>query len=130
MFTIEQIKAAYSLVKSGADFPRYIQDLMKLGIMGYETYVRDGHSLYFGRGGYHVGSDAKYAVLTVADVGNRSLFVKGLKAHQQGQTDYLAFCRMSAEQGVEKWVVDMEKMTCTYFDKGGKEMLVETIPGR
>jgi uncharacterized protein YbcV (DUF1398 family) len=102
---------------------------MKLGVMGYETYVRDGHSLYFGRGGYNAGSEAKYTPLTVADTSNRTVFMKELKAHQQGQTDYPTFCRMSAEQGVEKWVVDMERMTCTYFDKAGKEILVEEIPG-
>ncbi|HVU53579.1 MAG TPA: DUF1398 family protein [Puia sp.] len=129
MFTIEQIKAAHSKVKSGTDFPNYIQDLMKLGVMGYETYVIDGHSLYFGRGGYTIGSEAKYPSLTVADTSEADAFVKGLKAHQHGQTDYPSFCRMSAGQGVEKWVVDIEKMTCTYFDKAGREMLVEQIPG-
>lgn len=32
MFTIEQIKEAHSKVKSGADFPNYIQDLIILGV--------------------------------------------------------------------------------------------------
>lgn len=31
MFTIEQIKTAHSQVKSGADFPAYIQEIKKLG---------------------------------------------------------------------------------------------------
>ncbi|MGF7024877.1 MULTISPECIES: DUF1398 domain-containing protein [Sphingobacterium] len=31
MFTIEQIEAAHSNVKSGADFPAYIRDIKKLG---------------------------------------------------------------------------------------------------
>jgi hypothetical protein len=30
MFTIEQIDQAHSKVKSGADFPKYIQDLKNL----------------------------------------------------------------------------------------------------
>ncbi len=29
MFTVEQIKTAHSKVKSGADFPAYIQDIKK-----------------------------------------------------------------------------------------------------
>lgn len=32
MFTIQQIKDAHSKVKSGADFPAYIQDIKKLGV--------------------------------------------------------------------------------------------------
>lgn len=32
MFTAEQLKAAHSQVKSGADFPAYIQDIRKLGV--------------------------------------------------------------------------------------------------
>ncbi len=43
MFTLEQIKSAHSKVKSGADFPNYIQDLINLGIKSYHTYVSDGH---------------------------------------------------------------------------------------
>jgi hypothetical protein len=39
MFAIEQIKAAHSKVKSGADFLNYVQDLIKLGITSYETLV-------------------------------------------------------------------------------------------
>jgi uncharacterized protein YbcV (DUF1398 family) len=43
MFTVEQIKAAYSKVRSGADFPTYIKEIKKLGITHYEAYVADGH---------------------------------------------------------------------------------------
>ena len=45
MFTIDQIKEAHSKVKSGADFPQYVQDLIKLGVIHYTTYVRDGHTV-------------------------------------------------------------------------------------
>jgi hypothetical protein len=34
MFTIAQIKKAHSKVKSGEDFPVYIQDLIALGVQG------------------------------------------------------------------------------------------------
>lgn len=34
MFTLDQIKAAHNKVKSGADFPAYIQDL----ILRLETF--------------------------------------------------------------------------------------------
>lgn len=31
MFTLEQIELAHSKVKSGAEFPRYIQEIKELG---------------------------------------------------------------------------------------------------
>jgi len=40
----EQIKAAHSKVKSGADFPAYIQDIKKTGVTFYETSLTDDHT--------------------------------------------------------------------------------------
>lgn len=42
MFTVEQIKAAHSKVKSGADFPAYIQEIKSLGVTHYEAYSLTG----------------------------------------------------------------------------------------
>ena len=128
MFTIEQIKSAHSKVKSGADFPKYVQDLISLGVISYDTYVTDGHAEYFGKDGFQIASDAKYSVLHVAERSDSQTFINRLKIHQQGQTDYLTFCNDSANNGVEKWVVDTQKMTCTYYDKSGNNMLEEQIP--
>ena len=128
MFTVEQIKAAHSKVKSGADFPAYIQDIKKTGVTFYETFVTDGHTDYFGANNYKATIPAKYEALTIADISNADNFKADLKAHQQGETDYLTFIRMCARFGIEKWEVRMDKMTCTYYDKAGNEILVEQIP--
>ena len=128
MFTIEQIKAAHSKVKSGADFPAYVQDLIKLGVTKYETYVSDGHTLYFGKDTYSIQSEARYSAMEISNRSDKSEFVKGLKEHQDGKTNFPAFCVVSAQTGVEKWIGDFVKMTCTYYDKAGKEMLMEHIP--
>lgn len=128
MFTIEQIKEAHGKVKSGADFPSYIQDLKKLGVTYYETFVVDGHTDYYGVNDYKIISPAKYEMLTVAEKSNEEQFKTDLKIHQDGKTDYPTFCSDCAKSGIEKWAVCMEKMTCTYYDKAGKEMLVEEIP--
>lgn len=129
MFTLEQIKSAHSKVKSGADFPNYIQDIIKLGVTAYETFVRDGHTLYKGNNGYAIQAGPRYEALKVNNTSDASTFQKDLKEHQQGKTDFPTFCRLSAAHGVEKWRVDTQKMTCTYFDKAGNEMLKEIIPG-
>ena len=127
MFTIEQIKAAHAKVKSGADFPAYVQDLIELGVTGYKTYVTDGHTIFLGKNDYKMESAPKYATLTIAGTGNKPRFEKDLKAHQQGKTDYLTFCRDCAGSGVEKWMVCMTKITCTYYNKAGDQMLEEAI---
>src|SRR5690606_38381246 len=128
MFTIKQIKAAHSKVKSGADYPHYIQDLIKLGVTSYDTYVTDGNTFYKGTNGYEITSGAKYETLKIAVKSNKNQFTVNLKAHQQGKSDYHTFCTQCAESGIEKWAVDLVKMTCTYHDKTGAKILVEKIP--
>ena len=49
MFTVEQIKEAHSKVKSGADFPKYIQDIKQLGVTAFKTWVVDSQTEYFGK---------------------------------------------------------------------------------
>ena len=128
MFTVEQIKAAHSIVKSGADFPAYIKEIKGLGVTHYEAYVTDGHIDYHGANNYTVKVPEKYEPLVIADASKGEEFKKELLAHQQGKTDYPTFCADCARTGVEKWVADLIKMTCTYHNKMGTEILVETIP--
>lgn len=128
MFTLEQIKAAHANVRSGADFPQYIRDLIALGVVSYETWVKDGHTDYAGKDGHRVSSPSNYEALVITDTANAGQFKSDLKAHQQGQTDYPTFCRDCAASGIEKWVVSTESMTCTYFDKAGNNILSEEIP--
>jgi uncharacterized protein YbcV (DUF1398 family) len=47
MFTEQQMKAAHSKVKSGADFPRYFQEIKKLGLIRYEYFVKTGVTIYY-----------------------------------------------------------------------------------
>lgn len=129
MFTLEQIRTAHSKVKSGADFPAYIQDLKNFGIHHYETYVTDGRTTYFGANNYRISSPTQYETLQVKDGLDRTQFGADLKAHQEGKTDYHTFCADAARSGIEKWTVILDEMTCTYFDRAGKQVLVELIPG-
>lgn len=129
MFQIEEIKEAHSKVKSGADFPSYVQDLIALGVIKYETFVDDGHTLFYGENNFQIQSEPRYTKLSVADISDAEKFKYYLSIHQKGQTDYPTFCNHSAETGVEKWMVDMSQMTCTYYDKPGHKILQEKIPG-
>lgn len=128
MFTIDQIKEAHAKVKSGADFPAYVKEIIALGVKKYDAFVSDGHCLYYGDNGFQVASNPKYSYIEVASESDADTFRHNLKIHQQGQTDYPTFCRHSAESGVEKWTVDTVALTCTYYDKAGNNMLTEIIP--
>jgi uncharacterized protein YbcV (DUF1398 family) len=129
MFTVEQIKQAHAKVRSGADFPAYIQAIKQLGVIGYETMVTDSRNRYFGNAGFTAEAAPMYAPLFIAAATNTDLFRERLKMHQAGKTDYRTFCQDCADCGVEKWVVSLDAMTCTYFDQQGNEVLVEKVPG-
>ncbi len=128
MFTLEQIKAAHAKVKSGADFPSYIQELIGLGLTAYTHFVSDGRTIYSGKGNYTIQSEAKYPVFTISDLADSTALIQDLNIHQKGETNYMTFCEHAAKSGVETWAVDMDKMTCAYYDKKGNNMLTEAIP--
>jgi uncharacterized protein YbcV (DUF1398 family) len=100
MFTVEQINAAHSKVKSGADFPAYIKEIKSLGVTHYEAYVPDGHIDYHGGSDYTIKVPAKYDPLIVADHARIEEFKTELIAHQQGKTDFLTFIKMCANYGI------------------------------
>ena len=128
MFTIAQIKEAHDKVKSAADFPKYIQDLINLGVIGYDTFVADGHVEYFGADNYRTTATETYATLTVATSANKERFIEFLVMHQEGQTDYLTFCLQAAQCGIAQWTVNIVEKTCTYFDNNQNSILIEKIP--
>jgi uncharacterized protein YbcV (DUF1398 family) len=128
MFTVEQIKAAHSKVKSGAGFPKYIREIKDLGVKAFETWVKDSRTEYFGANDYRTSSKPMYEDMVIAYPAHKTKFQHYLKIHQQGETDYLTFCKHCAETGITKWFVCLDKMTCTYYDKEGNEILVEQIP--
>jgi uncharacterized protein YbcV (DUF1398 family) len=129
MFTLEQIKTAHSNVKSGADFPAYIGAIKTLGVTRYDTYVTDCRTDYKGNDNYTVNSPGRFGPLFIATTTDAATFKAGLKAHQEGQTDFMQFIQLCAETGIEKWTVRMDIMTCTYYDIAGNEVLKEGIPG-
>jgi uncharacterized protein YbcV (DUF1398 family) len=127
-FTIEEIKAEHQKVKSGADFPKYIQAIKNLGVSHYTAYVKDGNTEYFDAENQSAHTGNKYETLSISENLNLDNFKTRLKLHQQGGTDYPTFCKDCAENGVEGWKMNLNKMTCTYFDAAGNDILIEQIP--
>ena len=128
MFTLQQIADAHEAVKTGADFPGYIKALKELGVQSFHTYVSDSHTEYFGSNDFQLQSEGIYEPKSIADQCNATVFLEQLKKHQQGKTDYFQFCEDCASNGIEKWIMDLRAMTCTYYDKTGNAILEENIP--
>jgi uncharacterized protein YbcV (DUF1398 family) len=127
MFTIEQINDLHARLGSARTLPEYVLALKGLGVERYDSYLADGHSEYFGRGGYRVVSPPVHEVLPVAETGQGEAFLRHLRSHERRETTYLEMSRGLAQSGIEKWTVDTGKMTMTFHDKAGSEMLVEQI---
>jgi len=127
-FTIDEVKNAHHKVKSGADFPKYIQEIKDLGVSHYTALVANGNTKYFDAEENFAETGSKYENLIISENLNPEQFKSKLKLHQQGGTDYPTFCKDCAENGVEGWKMDLNEMTCTYFDKNGNDILVETVP--
>ena len=128
MFTVEEIELAHSRIMSGADFPKYIREIKEMGVVAFETWVPDNHTEYFGKENFRTRSEPKDGLLTVEKTTDREKFAHYLKIHQKGETDYYTFCKHCSETGIEKWIVDLERMTCTYYDPAGNEILTEEVP--
>jgi uncharacterized protein YbcV (DUF1398 family) len=127
MFTIEQINHAHDRLGHAATLPEYVHALNSIGVVTYTSYLSDGHSEYFGTGGYTIKSAAVHEKLTIADTSNREQFIEHLNLHNQQKTTYMGMSKGLAESGIEKWTVDTNDMTITFYDKAGNEMLMEAI---
>jgi uncharacterized protein YbcV (DUF1398 family) len=127
MFTIERINDLHGRLGSAKTLPEYVRALKALGIERYESYLADGHSEYFGQDGHRIVSPPVHEVLPVAESGQREMFLQHLRWHEQGQTTYLEMFMGLSQSGIEKWTADTGRMTMTFYDKAGREMLVEHI---
>lgn len=128
MFTIDQIHEAFGKVKSGADFPQFVQDLKAIGVTHYDNYVADGRTVYFGTNNFSIRGEPKYSAMLINANSSADKLKHSISIHQQGQTDYPTFCNQAADAGVEKWTTHMIEMTVTYLDKQGNKLTVEPIP--
>jgi len=128
MFTLQQMKLAHAKVKSGADFPAYVQEIKQLGLLRYDFMVKDGRTVYHGANGFQVSGEPIYGEKTISVQASPAAVKQIIAEHQQGKTDFLTFCTLVADAGVERWVVDTDAMLCSYYDLSGNSIVAEPIP--
>jgi uncharacterized protein YbcV (DUF1398 family) len=128
MFTLAQIKQAHDKVQTATDFENYIQELIELGIKGYDTLVLDGRVVYYGDTNHEVSTDKEYDELFIVPTVNKERFIEYLVLHESGQSDYYTFCQQAAQCGIAKWRIDIIEMTCTYLTAQDDPIVIEKIP--
>ncbi len=127
MYTLEQINDVHARLGSAKTFAEYVRALKALGVERYDSFLSDGHSEYFGQGGYKVVSPPEHDVLAIAESSQRDAFLDHLRRHERRQTTYLEMSIGLAQSGIEKWSVDTGRMTMTFYDRSGNQMLAEQI---
>lgn len=130
MFTIQQMQAAHAKIRTGADFPAYVQEIKELGLIRYEYLVSNGTTVYLGADHFQVRSEPIYPEKTISEVPYPAIVTQIINDHQEGKTDFLTFCTQVANAGVEKWILDTQEMLCSYYDIAGNVMVAEPVPGR
>lgn len=127
MFTLEAIQAAH-VQFTGPDFPKLIQEFKKMG-MKTNTVDIESELVSYATADEVLQTEGLKARGSVANVANQTAAQVDLARHQEGQTDFQTFCDDMAAAGIYKWVIDLEKMTCTYYDKANQPVIAEVIPG-
>jgi aminoglycoside 6'-N-acetyltransferase len=126
-FTLEQIHDIHERLGTMEQFPAYVRALNAIGVQNYDSYLRDGHSEYFGKELTTLRSEAVHDPLEVSDVSDRETVVEHLRLHEQGKTSYIEMSTGLADSGVEKWTVDTMAMTLTFADTRGIALVVQAI---
>ena len=127
MFTLEQINDIHDSLGNAETLSQYLEALKSIGVEKYDSFITDGHSEYYGKGGCKVVSPPVHKKISIAKTSNKERFRKHLDLHNQGKTDYLEMSTGLADCGIEKWTFDTNKMTIAYYDRDGNELLVEAI---
>jgi uncharacterized protein YbcV (DUF1398 family) len=127
VFTMAQIDDLHTRLGRADSLGDYLRGLAAIGVVRFESFVDDGHSVFLGTDGHRVVSPAHHERLAIAEVGDRGALLEHLRRHSEGETSYVEMSEGLAAAGVEKWGADTTAMTMTYRDRAGAVLLVEEL---
>jgi uncharacterized protein YbcV (DUF1398 family) len=122
-----EIDGIHDRLGSASTLVAYLGALREIGVVSSDSFLADGHTTYYGDGGYQVSTGAAHEVFAVAAVGDREVVVEQLRLHELGVTSYVEMSRALAAAGVEKWTFDTHRLTITYYDAAGLALLSEAV---
>ncbi len=126
-FSLEAINEAHGKY-TGVDFPKLIREFKQMGMLTNTYNIQNGSVTYVHKDGEEIKAQANAVDVPVNTVSSTAAAQDVLRRHQAGETDFLTFCREIAGAGVYKWVSDMDKMTCSYYDLKNNVVIAEEIP--
>lgn len=125
-FTLEAIQDLQKRY-TGPDFPKLIREFKILGMVTNVYDLKTGLITYESKLGEKIEVKGNVE-RKVNDISSKESALVALKRNQVGETDFLTFCSEIAEAGIYKWVSDLEKMTCSYYDLKEQILIEEKIP--
>lgn len=126
-FSIAAIQEAHELY-TGPDFPKLIKVFKAMGMKTNSFNLETGVVTYTNSLGEKLVSEGIKVDFNIVEKGNYEGAIIALQRNQRGESDFYTFCNEVAKAGVYKWVIDLDKMTCAYFDKVEQVIIIESIP--
>jgi uncharacterized protein YbcV (DUF1398 family) len=127
VFTLEQITDIHDRLGNRGTLGDYLRALRDIGVETYDSYITDGHSEYFGADGQKLVGPAHHETFAIGETCDKEQFLQYMQRVEQGDVGYVEMSKALAENGVEKWTFDTEKLTITYLDKAGNVLLDEIV---
>ncbi|CAN5704780.1 DUF1398 domain-containing protein [soil metagenome] len=130
---IENLRAAREFAAAvrptTGGFPYLAEAMSRAGVHRNEWHLPSMQSLYLTNLGPVVeqGTPLESGLCDVARFDTAAL-IQALRADQAGRTSFLEFTTAAWRAGVVRYVVDLDRRTCTYYGVDG-ESFVETYPG-
>ena len=125
-FTLASIHEAHKLY-TGPEFPKLIREFKAMGMV-INIYNLESGVVYYQNKTSERLEEKGIEALKVSIKSDYSAAFTALKRNQTGESDFPTFCKEIAAAGICKWVSDLEKMTCTYYDKQENAVIEESIP--
>jgi hypothetical protein len=108
-------------------FLEYLRALQAIGVERCDSYVTDGHSEYFDSGGERVVSPPVHESFAIDEDSKRAMFLQHLRPARAARDDLLRDLEGLGAERDREWTVDTFRTTMAFYDKAGREMLVEQI---
>jgi Protein of unknown function (DUF1398) len=126
MFTIEELNELHARLGSARTFPsmcgRLRDSASNSMIPTWRAAIRNTSGRAATRSSPH---RCTRCFPSLKPVNGRRSF--SLRRHELRETTYLEMSIGLARSGIEKWTVHTDRMTITFYDKAGTEMLVEQM---
>lgn len=134
MLTIKHMKALFLAEQNNADASNIANKLKAAGVNGYSYHVTTGDITLYDQKDEQLrlpGYIRTPQVISPRPDPDR--LVWALKIYQAGKSGFTAFCKTAASAGVNLWIMDLKRMTTSYFTASGRAIHEENIlpqPGK